>query len=345
MITATELLQPIAPDKPCGEDISDDPLYLELETMVRGKEETQFSPAEPPNWKKIRERCLELWKRSKHLRVAATLTVAELEMEGLNGFREGLALMNGMIQTYWGPLYPSLSEAEGNDPTERVNIVASLSAPLGTYMDPLRVLERLRNCPLANSPRLGRFSAADIHGSKAGKTGPDGKPPPTEAQLAAAFADTKPEELAQTLKQLEGMEALVGEIENGLTSAVGVNQAVSLEVLKKELKALSGLLPNSAPSQGADGAEQALVPGASGAAVPIKGEIQSRQDVLTMLDKICVYYRRHEPSSPVPFLLTRAKRLAEKDFMAIINDLSPEALDSIQKITGEKPKPEEPAAE
>src|SRR5580765_4233059 len=143
MITATELLQPISADKPCGDDVSDDPLFLELETMLRGKEETQFSAAEPPNWKKIRERCLELWKRSKHLRVAATLTVAELEMEGLKGFKEGLNLLNGMIQTYWEPVYPRLSEAEGNDPTERVNIVASLSAPLGTFMDPLRVIERL----------------------------------------------------------------------------------------------------------------------------------------------------------------------------------------------------------
>ena len=59
-----------------------------------------------------------------------------------------------------------------------------------------------------------------------------------------------------------------------------------------------------------------------------------------MLDKICQYYQRHEPSSPVPFILQRAQRWAEMDFMAIIGDLTPDSLGEIQKVTGDKPKTE-----
>ena len=64
----------------------------------------------------------------------------------------------------------------------------------------------------------------------------------------------------------------------------------------------------------------------------------SRADVVRMLDKICEYYKREEPSSPVPYILKRAQRLAEMDFMAIIDDLSPDSVKEIQRITGEKPK-------
>ncbi|HEX5175868.1 MAG TPA: hypothetical protein VFV83_02510, partial [Chthoniobacteraceae bacterium] len=67
------------------------------------------------------------------------------------------------------------------------------------------------------------------------------------------------------------------------------------------------------------------------------GNIQSRQDVIRMLDKLCDYYSRAEPSSPVPLLLRRAQRLAEMNFLEIIGDLSPEALAPVQNVTGVKP--------
>ncbi|MBV8377938.1 MAG: hypothetical protein JO279_13160 [Verrucomicrobia bacterium] len=54
------------------------------------------------------------------------------------------------------------------------------------------------------------------------------------------------------------------------------------------------------------------------------------------MQKICQYYERTEPSSPVPLVLKRAARLAEMDFMQIIQDLSPEAVSQIRAITGEK---------
>jgi type VI secretion system protein ImpA len=66
-----------------------------------------------------------------------------------------------------------------------------------------------------------------------------------------------------------------------------------------------------------------------------RGEIRSREDVVKLLEKICEYYRRTEPSSPVPLILKRAARLAEMNFMEIINDLSPDSISQIRTITGE----------
>jgi len=64
--------------------------------------------------------------------------------------------------------------------------------------------------------------------------------------------------------------------------------------------------------------------------------VQSRRDVSRAIDSICGYYSRFEPSSPIPLLLRRAQRLVDKDFMAIVNDLTPEALGQLKVIVGEQ---------
>jgi type VI secretion system protein ImpA len=49
---------------------------------------------------------------------------------------------------------------------------------------------------------------------------------------------------------------------------------------------------------------------------------------------LCEYYRRHEPSSPIPVLLRRAKRLVSKDFMDIIRDLTPSGIPEAELLAG-----------
>jgi type VI secretion system protein ImpA len=342
MINAEELLKPVADGKPCGEDLTYDQSFLELETMMRGKPETQFSPAEDPNWKEVKDRCLELWKKSKDLRIATALAVAELKTDGIPGFRECLALLNGLVTTHWTDLYPQLDPADGNDPTQRVNIIASLAAPIGTFGDPMKILELLREAPLTNSARMGRFGAAAILRSQAGTPGPDGQSPPSQSQIEAAFRDTSPEELQSLAQKLAEAADLVGQVDENLTKAVGATKAADLSPLKNEIKGIQKILAQYVAGAGpaTEAAGEAAVetePGTgAGAAKPISGEVQSRQDVIRMLEKICQYYARREPSSPVPYLLKRAQRLAEKNFMEIISDLSPDALEQIARITGQE---------
>jgi type VI secretion system protein ImpA len=340
MISADELLRPVSAEKPCGDDISYDAQFIELETLMRGKPETQFSAAEEPNWKVLRDRCLELWKKSKDLRVATALALAELKTEGFLGFRESLALINGLIEKNWNELYPRLDPADGNDPTQRVNIIASLAAPAGTFGDPMKMIERLREAPLANSGRMGRYGLADILRSEAGTPGPDNKPPPSASQIQAAFQDTPDlPALGQTISDCATFSAKLDEL---LTSAVGSGKAADLSLLKDSLNDIRKRLGSFLGEPEAAGAAEGAPAQAGGAtAKAISGDIQSRQDVLRMFDKICQYYAKSEPSSPVPFLVKRARRLAEKNFMEIIGDLNPDALDQINKITGAETKPAE----
>jgi type VI secretion system protein ImpA len=56
--------------------------------------------------------------------------------------------------------------------------------------------------------------------------------------------------------------------------------------------------------------------------------------VIVTLDKIIDYYRANEPSSPVPLLLQRAKRLVSVGFIDILRDIAPDALAQAEMVTG-----------
>jgi type VI secretion system protein ImpA len=337
MIVAEELLKPISDEWPCGEDLSYDASLQELETMARGKQETQFAAAEPPDWKKLRSRCLEVFARSKDLRIAMTLTMVSLELDGLAGFRECLALVKGLLETYWAAVYPLLDPADDNDPLQRMNIVATLATPVGTYGDPLRILERLRAIPLCNSVQMGRYNFAEILRVESGVATQGDKPAVSTAQIEAAFRDSNPEELGERYKILGDCVTLVQGIDESITRTVGAANAPDLSPLSGDLAAMQSRV---APYIRKTEAAASEVTGASGqpgqVAFSLEGEIRSRDDVLRILQKICLYYDRAEPSSPVPLMLKRAARLAEMDFMQIIHDLSPDAIAQIRTITGEK---------
>ena len=58
------------------------------------------------------------------------------------------------------------------------------------------------------------------------------------------------------------------------------------------------------------------------------------------MDLICDYYLKNEPSSPVPILVQRAKRLVTMGFMEIIQDLAPGGVSEVEMFKGSEPEPE-----
>src|SRR5438309_3682229 len=108
MINVDDLLKPIADDKPCGADFTYDPALQNLESISRGKPETQFSAAEEPEWKEVRDSAIEVLGQSKHLSAGVILAVSLLELGGLDGLRDGLAVVRGLTEKYWADVYPKL---------------------------------------------------------------------------------------------------------------------------------------------------------------------------------------------------------------------------------------------
>lgn len=346
VIEVEKLLGEIAAAAPCGEDLEYDPKFAEMERLARETPERQFGgtiiPAEPPDWRGVGRAALVLLERTRDLRVAVYLTRSLLHAEGLPGFAAGLALVEGLIERFWEKIYPQLDPDDNNDPTLRVNTIVALC-------DPETTLRALREIPLVSSRTLGRFSLRDMH-IVAGVLTPvspkEKTEPPTQAKIDGAFQEADLEELQATAGAAgEAMERVV-RIEALLTERVGVTQAPDMSALSGILKEIRQVLTEQLRRRGVITPEEAATAetgetmdsGAAGGAGVVQrlvvGEIASREDALRMLDRICEYFNRYEPSSPVPFLLKRAKNLATKNFMEILQDVAPGGTSQADLIFG-----------
>jgi type VI secretion system protein ImpA len=159
LIDVNSLLEEISPELPCGEDIEYDSEFGEMERAARGKPEQQIGntliPAQEADWPVVKSKAITLFGRTKDLRVAVYLTRSLLHTEGLIGLRDGLTLIQGLLERHWETVHPQLDPADNNDPTLRINTLTSL-------YDPETVLHDIREATLVNSTALGRFSLRDI---------------------------------------------------------------------------------------------------------------------------------------------------------------------------------------
>jgi type VI secretion system protein ImpA len=342
-IDVDKLLSEISPDAPSGVDLSYDPAFLELERIAQGTPEQQVGetivPAEEPNWREVRDQAMALLERTRSLSVIKYLVVSMMKTEGLAGLRDSLAVLRGSLERHWDTLWPRLDPDDNNDPLERMNIISFLCPPAGIYGDPLRFMHHLGEVPLCNSRQLGRFGLRDVKIARGELSAPADKPPPGLAAIEAAFRDTSAEDIEAAAAAARQAAEHLDAIDSLITRRVGAGKAVNFDPVKKAMKeicsCIAGLSGGLAGAQaGADAGAAAGTPGTPGAGQAIAGEIHSPEDVLRVLDLICTYYQRVEPSSPVPLLLRRARRLVRKSFMEIIQDLNPEALHQIQVISG-----------
>ncbi len=340
------LLQGIDPDAPCGEDLEYDAAFIALEQKAKGTPEKQIGgriePPQPPNWKEVRGDVLDLLGRTIDLRLLLELIRANLSLEGVTGLKQGLALLQGALENYWDTIHPQLDPDDDNDPTLRVNILEGLS-------DADSVLRSFLNAPLVESRAMGRFSLRKIQVAT-GKLTPSAEEEDTPlSTIQAAFADADPGHLQETRDALKDSLASIVEIERFVTEQVGVGNGPNLAPLRSLLKEALHVLEENLTRRGlgddagadeAEGGEGQAVAGAAGARQAqgsISGLVNNRQDVIRSLDLICDYYAKYEPSSPIPLLARRAKRLVNMDFMEIINDLAPEGVHQVEIIKGQEP--------
>ncbi|MFZ1830161.1 MAG: type VI secretion system protein TssA [Candidatus Competibacteraceae bacterium] len=348
IIAVESLLSEVTVDAPCGEDLEYDAQFVEMEKLSQGTAERQYGdtiiPGEPPDWRGVGQAALSLLERTRDLRVAVYLTRSLLNTDGLAGFADGLALLEGLIERHWDLVYPPLDPDDDNDPTLRINTLVALCDPETTLYD-------LRGAPLVTSRALGRFSLRDVQiaaGLLTPVSADEERAPPNQTMIDGAFQDVNLDDLQVTAEAVATAFTRAERIEALLTERVGVTQAPDLSALAGALKEIRQVLHEQLQRRGVNmagedvGAAETMEPGTDGnrdgtAQRMVVGEIASREDVIRTLDKICEYYNRHEPSSPVPFMLKRAKKMARMDFMEILRDLAPGGTDQADLIFGLQP--------
>ncbi len=329
------LLEPISPEHPCGESIEDLPPLTSLDAVrLFGQSRPVDTPPEegearkPPDWGEVRGLSLEGLARSKDLRLLTHLAATALRTDGLGAYLGTLTVAAGWLDAYWQEVYPLLDD----DAIFRRNA-------LNCFADPMAVLDRLRRMPVVESRQHGRFSLRDIDIAKGTlQPGPtDGRP--EIAQIDAAFGDMPLDDLTGLNAAVEGGLSALRQIDAKMRDAGGPEMAPSFEALTPLLVRLHQVLqaqvslriPEDVP--GADG-EPGSEGQAGGARTVAVGAIGSRQDAVRALEAVAEYFRRNEPASPVPLMLDRAKRLATKNFLEVLEDIAPDAVSVARALGG-----------
>jgi type VI secretion system protein ImpA len=322
------LLRPISEESRCGPDLdaAGDPAYVELGVAAEWKEakyvgDQEVSPAVAPDWQQVKETGGTLLAVSKDLRIAKHYVAALAHTEGLTGFAAGVRLLHDLLERYWEGLHPAL---EGAEDDWRKNLVMELNAERGA-------LGGLRAAPIAESRRVGRYAVSDIEVLDGARPAAEGASAPTAELLREAVRDSDPaassarlECCRQALADLKAIQAVFRRHQPGVSP--------DFPLLEKLLRRAGELLGEAlgAESSAAAGDAAGEAPQAAGA----PGTLRTRADARRMLESVCDYLERNEPSHPAPLLIRRAARLLDLNFIDIIRDIAPEAAGQIEHLGG-----------
>ena len=327
------LLAAVSANSPCGEDMEYDADFLQLERAAKGQPERSMGdsilPAEPPQWRDIQQQSLDLLQRSKDLRITHFLLQSALALQGVAGLAQALSLIDALLRDYWAELHPRLDADDDNDPTVRINALTGLTCDTNIRLLRESILTRSRTFgPVSLRAALNASGLQSFADEQLGAQ-----------QLNAAFLDSDPEQLQATRDALSAARAACEAIEQQVNEQVGSAQGVDLSALKQPLKQALQILNQAVPGSSVpEAVSEDNAPSVESAAAPAAprplGDIANRDDVLRSLDKILAYYTRHEPSSPLPVLLNRAKNLVHADFAAIVRNLIPDGMSQFENLRG-----------
>jgi len=353
VIDIDALSRPIDDNEPAGPDLEYSDV-AELERFAAGTPGTidpstqELVGAEEPNWRKVAEMATGLLGKTKDLRVAAWLTRAELANRGLPGLADGLKLIATLVENFWETLYPMLDRDEGDDPIERLNVLANLSPdPAQAYGSATTeaLLRTLRGTAIVESREVGRFTVRDLDYVLGRMQPPAGQTAPAAGLLAAAWKTGDPTANQQKRDGIAIGLAAVQAIVKLFADHSG--QRPSLDLLQQTMRRVGDFYAEQDAEAAAEAAAAAGVEddggagsdelgggGGSGGKSPRSGGLASRADAVRILQQVATFLRKSEPSSPAPMFVDRAIKMLQLDFAAIVKELMPDSQERIEMLGG-----------
>jgi len=330
-----DLLNPIPGSNPSGESLRYAAVYDQIKEARREEEEIAQgdwqTERKKADWVLVIKLSSEMIaKKSKDLQLAAWLTEAQVRREGFSGLKEGLALLQGLIENFWDTLYPEIEDGD-------VELRATPLEWVGSRLD-----GPLRKVPLTKN-------GLDWEKYK------ESRGVPTEAEAEAneskqqtrsdAVSDGKltPEEFDQGFNATPtaSYEQWELDLDAGLEAVQSLNQiceekfseyAPSFLGLRKSLEELRQTVhillvkkreqegaPEEAPADeaGAEAGEEVSGSGAApgrakaGPKRALAAEPADRDDAIGRIAAVARWFRQNDSYNPVPYLLVRALRWGE----------------------------------
>lgn len=333
-ISIETLAQPVSESMPSGENLEYEPKFREMEAhsqyksapMVGEKEEA----ANEPDWKAVENLATELREKTRDLRVQVFATLACIHTSGVPGFRDNLKLLKNYLDGLWDSVHPQLDPQDDSDPTLRLSTLQMLN-------DHVYITLALSRVKLVQLKGLGSFGLRDVELALGREAPLKGEAVADENVIRQAFIRADPEYMASLRTALDDSIQLFADISGIWDKQTGNKEGPNFDNATKVLKRIALVMDEFMPARTAN-SSAGQDPDGDGMAAPAhpqqSGVINSRGDVVRVLDKVCEYYSVNEPSSPIPLLLRRAQRLVEKSFLEILEDMVPDGVQQARIVSG-----------
>ena len=318
-----ELMQPVAADAVAGPDLAYDPKRQEIEAAFEAARLADRGEGEAVDWSPVIKSIKEQSRLTKDASLAVFLARAGARAQRLAEVELGCSFLAAMFETWWEQIHPSLGEYGFQG---RKGACESLVS-IGDFLGPLR------RVVLVSHDRLGQFTAEQIEtfanqGDSAENIG----------MFRAALAEIDPSEIAASIKTLEDIRSAVSRVDAVLTAKAegdtGTNFTPTYEAIDSIHKALVTVTGIGVPMDAAtENPAEASSSGGNGGG---GGPVESRADVIRALESIIAYYSKHEPGSPIPLVLDRAKGWVNMDFLSILNDINPSSAEDAKRVLSPK---------
>jgi len=334
----------------CGSNLEDDSnfqnFFFESEGTPERFDGQNTVPAEPPEWRTVKKQALSYMEKTRDLKLISILAQSVLNTEGIAKFEQCLSGLAQLIDEYWNEVFPSLDEDDG-DPLERISALGHLS-------DNTFIVSVLKNTPIVQSKVFGKVTLRAIERATDSSVS-KGSGDLDISQINAVFKESDDEEIASMFSAIKQSIVHLESLNNTFIEKAGNNYNVNFDNTIKTLTHLAASLEkygnvkvvetiepqdddtpaSSTKSTGENKVTSNTQNSQNGLSFQDGNfKLSSREDVEHCFDLICAYYTEYEPSSPIPVLINRSKKLVHMDFMDIVKEIMPDALEQISKLGG-----------
>jgi len=321
-IADADFLQAISAEHPCGEDLEDTQLLASFDAYRLFGQSAPL--AAETEWRDIRDRSVEALGRSKDFRLLAHLAAALVRTEGLAALVVTLTVAARWLELWAAEVFPRVDD----DAILRRNA-------LNGFADRMAIVDGVRRARILTHPQLGPLCIRDIELATGQLAPAEGEAATMDqSQFDALLAASPVEDLQSLTAQLDQALGSLRSIEEAMRSQGGSEATPNFENLSTPLARTAKLLTDQIATRVVTNTAAPATEAAPTSAVVSVDNIRSRQDAARALDAVAAFFRNNEPSSPIPLLVERAKRLVSKDFLEVLAELAPEALEPAKAASG-----------
>jgi len=312
-----------------------DPLYNEILFMLAENDDASdplniISQSLPISWNFIQEKATYLLTACIDLRVAMWLMRSELHTLGIAALYKTIKLIDDALVKNPDDVYPHIHDEPAG---------SGHAAALGWLSTPQCLSEIKAARLLANSELTLE------HIVLFGAERKDGQPsfPEMIMMLEKSCQYYLSQSLPPLAEQLQYCVDGLERIENYANKKANLGDGYRLDCrhiivfLGQVLKKIGALnYQRATPEDKASDEELSVMPitVTSKTSLSSAGNITCRQDAILMLNSVIEYFNRHEPGHPAPIFIKRTQKMIGMDFESIVQELIPEALDTLQQYIG-----------